>query len=365
MFEVVVDHGLSLEPHSRLFWECFRRRPAATGWVMLNRRLTVKDVFDACGLSPMLRAVLYGHGGIFAAGPEAVSFLAYATGSLLYHRGCYYPVHDMDGFVAALTQTIENGRGRVLRNQRVTAVKTGPGGVESVTTQTGETWAADAVVVNFDPRTFLKMIDRPAGNGIPQYSYSGSVNSFFFGVTDAEVLKPGLGNWNVWYSAGSEPAPGMFDAAPGDSLRFLYLNSPSLVKGTGNDAPPGHATVTAFSPCGYRAFTQASPEHRQAMTERQTAQVIDLIDRRFAPGLKQRLAVTHVRTPLDKERVWIAPEGNIYGRSLGPRDVWVEVPWKGLLPNLYFVGAYVSFPGIASVIQGACRLYRELTGDSV
>jgi hypothetical protein len=60
-----------------------------------------------------------------------------------------------------------------------------------------------------------------------------------------------------------------------------------------------------------------------------------------------------------------APGGNIYGCSFEPREVWTKLPFKRLLPNLYFVGSYVSFAGIASVIQGACRLYEELTGDRV
>jgi phytoene dehydrogenase-like protein len=65
------------------------------------------------------------------------------------------------------------------------------------------------------------------------------------------------------------------------------------------------------------------------------------------------------------ERILGAQGGNIYGRPFEPREMWTKVPFKGVLPNLYFVGAYVSFAGIASVIHGACRLYAELTGDRV
>jgi phytoene dehydrogenase-like protein len=95
------------------------------------------------------------------------------------------------------------------------------------------------------------------------------------------------------------------------------------------------------------------------------AEWIELIDRRFAPGLQQHVAVSCLRTPADKERILLAPGGTIYGRSFEPGEVWTKVPFKGLLPNLYLVGSYVSFAGIASVIQGASRVYEELTGDRV
>jgi phytoene dehydrogenase-like protein len=81
--------------------------------------------------------------------------------------------------------------------------------------------------------------------------------------------------------------------------------------------------------------------------------------------LRRHLAAVHLQTPEDKERAMLAPQGNIYGRRFGPRDLWVKVPFKGVLPNLYFVGAHVSYGGIAQVLHGACRLYRELTGDRV
>src|SRR5262249_39867517 len=174
--------------------------------------------------------------------------------TLFYHRGCYYPVNDMAGFVGALAETIEGRGGRLLRNQRVVSAQATAGGISHVKTQTSETFAADVVVVNFDPKTFLDLIDAPGGLALrfPQYKYSLSTNSLFLGVTDARVLLPRFGNWNIWYSAGAEPAPDL-QHGPLDEPRVLYVNSPTLVKGQNNDAPPGHATVTAFVPCSYQA----------------------------------------------------------------------------------------------------------------
>jgi phytoene dehydrogenase-like protein len=273
----------------------------------------------------------------------------------------------MAGFVGALAETIEGRNGRLLRNQRVVSAHATAGGIRHVKTQTSETFAADVVVVNFDPKTFLDLIDSRGGTTLrfPQYRYSLSTNSLFLGVTDARVLLPRFGNWNIWYSAGVEPAPDLDGGGLLDEPRVLYVNSPTLVKGKNNDAPPGHATVTAFAPCIYQAGGNGGGAGAQVRKDKYIGMLIDLIDRRFAPGLKEKVGATCLRTPEDKERIMGAPQGNIYGRSFEAREVWTKIPFKGVLPNLYFTGAAVSFPGIASVLHGACRLYQELTGDKV
>jgi all-trans-retinol 13,14-reductase len=364
VIEVLDEQGLYLEPWRTVIWKCLSRRPRSTAWVLLHRQLTLQQVFENCGLSERLRAVLYAHGGVFALPAASLSFHAYAAGTLLYHRGCFYPVDDMEGLVGAVVKTIEHHKGRVLRNQRVVAVRANRRGVEQVRTHTGDGFAADAVVVNFDPNHFLALLDPPAQGrrfGVPNYKYSRSVSSLFLGITDVRALAPHFGRWNVWHCSGRGPGAAFVDPDPLREPEVLYLNSPTLVKGVTNDAPPGHATVTAFAPCRYGVLTDGEAGSR----ERHTALLLDVIERRFIPGLRDRMGVIHLRTPDDKERILGAPQGNIYGRPFEPREMWTKVPFKGVLPNLYFVGAYVSFAGIASVIHAACRLYAELTGDRV
>src|SRR5262249_27677205 len=160
--------------------------------------------------------------------------------------------------------------------------------------------------------------------------------------TDARILEPHFGRWNIWCSAGTGPLSPFTDSDPHRSPAHLYLNSPTLVKGVNNDAPPGHATVTAFAP------SPGTPPERggtggDGAKEKYAERLLDAIARRFIPGLKDHLGVVHLRTPHDNERILRAPQGNIYGRAFEPREVWTKLPFKGALPNLYFVGSYVSF----------------------
>jgi phytoene dehydrogenase-like protein len=363
VFEVIDDEGLYLESWRRVIWRCFRRRPLSMAWVLRHKYFTLRQAFDLCRLGDGLRRVLSVNAGLFALPPESLSFHAYAAGTLFYHRGCYYPRNDMEGFVGAVVKVIEDRKGRVLRNQRVVSVTATARGVQQVRTHTGDTFGADAVVVNFDPNSFLALIDSTGGTAIPRlpkYRYSQSATSLFLGVRDARVLAPRFGRWNIWYGSDLAPWSTPADAAPLDEPTGLYLNSPTLVKGVNNDAPPGHATVTAFAPCSYAALKRCEPGANAVWREKHAAMLVDLIARRFAPGLKDAVDVIHLRTPDDNERLLRAPEGNIYGRPFEPREVWIKLPFKGLLPNLYFVGSYVSFAGIASVIHSTCRLYEEL-----
>jgi all-trans-retinol 13,14-reductase len=365
LIEVLDEERLYLQPWRTVIRRCLGRHPRSTAWLLLHRHFTLQQAFDRFQLSPAVRAVLFGHGGVFGLPPQELSFHAYVAVTLFYHRGCYYPANDMLGFVGALADTVQEHNGRILRNQRVVAAKVMSGRIQHVRTQTGETFAADAVVVNFDPKSFLALLDcqgemsRPR---IPRYKYSRSVSSLFLGVTDSRMLRPSFGNWNIWYMAGPELLTNPYDGGPFDEPKVLYVNCPTFVMSSNHDAPAGHATITAFAPCSYQAWKRAaSPVWRDLHTDR----LLERIDRRFVPGLRQKISTIHLRTPLDKEQILSAPEGNIYGRPVDARGVWTKIPFKGLLPNLYFTGSYVTFAGIASVIHGACGLYQELTGDPV
>jgi phytoene dehydrogenase-like protein len=213
------------------------------------------------------------------------------------------------------------------------------------------------------------MIDDRAGmmprRALPKYSYSNSATALYLGITEMRALEGCFGKWNIWYWPDGGKATQFLDSDPLQEPATLYLNSPTLVKGLNNDAPPGHATVTAFVPCRYGAWCISDPARLAATKKRHTELILNSIERRFIPRLKDYVGLVCLRTPDENERILRAPIGNIYGRAVERREVWNKLPFQGLLPNLYFVGSYVSFAGIASVIHGACRLYQEFTGDPV
>jgi all-trans-retinol 13,14-reductase len=374
LFDFADENGLVFDTWGEVFRKYLltrRLRASDLVWLMARERWTLRDAFDRCGLSPRLRAILYAHGLIFAEPVERVSFLAYAAGTLAYHRGCYYPEQDMLGLVQALVELIRGHGGDVLLDSRVVEVTAdASGSIRTVRTASGAEHGGDIFVADIDPRTFLGMVRGGWSNASLAYPIlrrSGSATMYFLGIRDAAVLTPAFGRWNVWYVADPSP-PGPGEGEVSSQLRHLFLNSPTLLKGATDDAPTGGATLVAGVPSDYhdhRAVFEDSPSRYEAFSKARTEVVLDLIEAKFAPGLRANLDVSIALGPLEIESVLHAPEGNIYGRSLRAGEVLRRARWRGPGANLHFVGASIGFAGVASVIRSACRVFQELTGERI
>jgi all-trans-retinol 13,14-reductase len=370
VLEYMDERGLQFDSWGDVFCShllTLRLSPIAAARFLTRARWTLQDAFDASKLSPRLQAILYAHGMIFAESPSSISFLAYAGGTLFYHRGCSYPVDGMAGFVGELSMRIRRGGGEIITGAKVVRAEADrTRGVRHVRTTSGDQYSADVVVSDIDPLSFLALIEMHDGSAaptIPSYRYGPGLTSLYLGVRDAAVLRRHFGRWNIWYRAPLDPKKQSQLGGP----TALYLNSPTLLTGNPDDAPPGGATVTAFtnSPLPVRR----SPDHDAGRPCGQPGYeikpLLEFIDRRFASGISGCLDAVMVRTPGDTETILRSPGGNSYGRALTPDQVMRKIPWRGLLPNLYLVGAYIGFPGISTVVHSACRVYEELTGDRV
>jgi phytoene dehydrogenase-like protein len=390
LFEFIDEHDLYLDDWRATTGRYLWHRPsriARLPWLLRRSNWTLERAFDACGLSRRLRAVLFAHGMVFAMPQEELSFFGYAAGTLFYHRGCYLPAGDMQSLVEGLREVIVAAGGVVLTGVRVERVRTAGGAVAAVEASDGGTFAGDVVVCNIDPHRFLEMVQRPGfrpERKIPAYRHSLSLTSVFLGIRDASVLRPRFGAWNLWYRRSADRVGRGYASGPEDPPEMLYLNSPSMITGRTRAGALGPsetevgelgtgefgigATVTGFVPSSYAEFATRAARSRaeyETCASRHRDLILDAIERKFIPDLRSHLDFVEIRTPYDNEQILRAPQGNVYGRWMSPSEMKIRVPWRGPLKNLYFVGSQVSFPGIFSVIQNACHLYKALTGDRV
>jgi all-trans-retinol 13,14-reductase len=370
VLEYIDERGLQFESWGGAFCRevlTFRLGPIAVARFLAWARWTLQDAFEACGLSTRLQSILYAHGMIFAEPQTSISFLAYAGATLFYHRGTSFPVNGMHRLVDEMAGMIRRRGGEIITGAIINKVSTNRArGIRSVRIESGEEHSADVIVCNIDPLSFLDLVEMNDGSApptIPRYRYSGGLDSIYLGVRDAGVLDQHFGRWNIWYHAAPDSKGGDGSAGP----KALYLNSPTLLTGNPDDAPPGGATVTAFTIPAAQGMPTAerNPGRPGTSDGYEIDPLLEFIDRRFATGLRGCLDTAMVRTPRDTEMILRSPRGNSYARALTPDQVMKKIPWRGLLPNLYFVGAYVGFPGVSPVIHSACRVYNELTGDNV
>jgi len=279
----------------------------------------------------------------------------------------------MQSLVGALADTIRGHGGEIMLDAPVVDVELdGSSRVVSVGLVDGERFAADIFLANIDPQTFVDMVTdgriESGGKRLPNYEQSNSLTSLFLGIRDASCLEGTFGRWNIWYSPTDKPPRNLYESDPTASPQAMYLNSPTLLTGCQNDAPPGGATVTVFVPGAIEPFALAAAESREALellVERHTEQVLDVIGERFIPGLREQLDAVETVTALDNHRLLRAPEGAIYGKSLTPKGAMTRIPSRGVFPNAHFVGHYPAFAGIPSVIRSGCLAYEAVTGERI
>jgi phytoene dehydrogenase-like protein len=325
---------------------------------------SLADLMDRCRISGAPRPVLYGHSGIFAEGIAEVSVGLYAGATALYHDDARFPRRGFHGLIDGLRAKVE-ARGSVELGRRVVRLETDGRRIRRVRCADGTVHDADLVVSNVSPRLTHGLL---VGGRRARFREepSRSLVSCFVGVSGRPDIARALFRRNLWWYADGDGAdyesPDM-TAPP----RMLYVGSASA-----NGAPsadgPGDLALTVFAP---GSFAQARREAdrgerahddlRAAATER----VLSVLDERLFPGLRRDARAVTTLTPLDLQRELGCEAGNVYGRRLTAKSLLRAVDRVPGIDNLYVACASTGFPGIASGIQTAAHLVKEITGVRV
>ncbi|NJM98941.1 MAG: NAD(P)/FAD-dependent oxidoreductase [Phormidesmis sp. RL_2_1] len=83
-------------------------------WHLYSRRnWTLQDLYQHCGLSPKLQALLAGQSGDYALPPKDIALLTHASLVSDYAEGSYYPQHHFKHLVDTMVDAIIEGGGLV------------------------------------------------------------------------------------------------------------------------------------------------------------------------------------------------------------------------------------------------------------
>jgi phytoene dehydrogenase-like protein len=88
--------------------------------------------------------------------------------------------------------------------------------------------------------------------------------------------------------------------------------------------------------------------------------LLDVIEARFIPGLRDHIDVFALGTPTTNERFVRAPHGNAYGTELTPENVTRNRRPMQALENLWMVNASAGWPSVAGTVGSGRRLARQL-----
>jgi phytoene dehydrogenase-like protein len=343
--------------------------------LLRHARSTLQDVYDALDMPPHLGAILAGQSGDYLLPPRDVSFLLHVALVCGYDRGAYYPRKHYASLVDALVTSIRSHPGcAVLLEHEVARIHTEGGRVAGVTTRSGERFTSRRYVSNVDPRRTAELV----GPGILEgdakrlrYEYSCGTITMYLGIKGLDLRDHGFGSFNVWHYP-HDDLNRMYD----DQLKrhdlgdpWLFLSTPTLHSDAQGLCPPGHQILEVATCADHAHFAALRQRDRRAYNaekRRIRERILDVIEARYVPRLRDHLAMRVVGTPVTNERFCRAPAGNAYGAALTPAYVTLgRRPFRTRLDNLWMANATAGLPSVAGALGAGMKLYGELTGDVV
>lgn len=336
-------------------------------------RSTLEDVYESIGAPPLLRAILAGQCGDYLLPPRDVSFLLHVALVSGYDRGAYYPRHHFSRLVDTLADAIRSRPGcLLLLEQEVDRIHVEGGRVTGVSTRSGKRFTARRYISNVDPRRTAALVGehhlRRDARRL-RYEYSAGTFTMYLAVKGLDLRDHGFGSFNVWHYPHSN-LERIYDAQIRDhdlSNPWLFLSTPTLHSDEPGLCPPGHQLLHVATCCDHARFAALRAKDRRAYNrekKRIRDTLLDVIEARYIPGLRDRLALRITGTPATNERFCRAPQGNSYGAALVPENVTLgRRPYRTSIDNLWMVNATAGLPSVAGAMGAGARLYRDLTGD--
>ena len=349
-------------------WRDMGRFLALTPWRSL------RTVVQECFTDPCLRQIFELYALYSGSHPARVSGIFATVADVQWRDGTYYVPGGLYRLAEALRTVAEDMGVTIRTSTPVTEVIVKHGRARGVVTHTGERLFADAVVVNADCLHALQTLvpanarrrwtDKRVDHLEPstsafllllgvrgQYDQLAHHNSFLATDADAEYAAifdarrpaddPTIG---VACQSVTDPTK----APPGCSNLFVMTNPPAL----GPPSPPilGGGNSTASN--RFTRPNRANAEQEQGFVDSfpQTwgagganlyrELVLSKLERMGLTGLRERILVEQVWTPLDLQSRYGAHRGAIYGLSSnGARQAFVRPPQKSPdVRGLYFVG---------------------------
>jgi phytoene desaturase len=279
--------------------------------------------------------------------------------------GVYFPRGGTHALVRALVRLFTDLGGTVRLNASVDRIDTVAGSISGVTLRSGEQCAFDLVVSNADvTTTYRKLLrDEPRAKSkarsLERKKYSMSLYVLYFGTDRAF---PGIVHHNVMFGPRyKDLLTDIFDRGVVADDFSLYLHAPTL--SDPSLAPEGCHSFYVLSPVPHLGHDKFDwDKNGTAYGDR----ILDYLETRYMPGLKESIKVRRHITPLDFETRLDAHLGAAF--SLEPtltQSAYFRVHNRDdKIQGLYFVGAGTHpGAGIPGVIGSAKATAGVILGE--
>lgn len=347
-----------------------------------NRRTTLSDAFEHCGLSTRARAILGWISPLYGLPPAEVSLIMHAMMTMHYVHGAWYPRGGGAVISQRLAEVIRAHGGWVLLEHEVTRIDVEGGRVAGVTA-TGPDGAqtrlrAPVVASNADiKRTFSHLVDpsvvpRDFRRRIRGYEMSLPL-AVVHAILDRDLVAEGLPPTNYLVPGDGPDAAyrsivgGAFPTDPP-----VWITSASLKDPDNPDlCQPGQTNVqlmtvvpSRLDAWGLEVGVRRGRDYSTAK-EALREQVLASADRAI-PGFSDAVVFDMVATPYTFQRYTGVTDGAAYGIAATPDQMVMGRPGpRTPVPGLFLVGASTrSGHGITGVMAGGIATASAILGSS-
>lgn len=348
-----------------LHWSSMVR--VAPQLIRLGAHRSVYNTVSRYVRDPQLRQAFSFHSLLVGGNPFSTSSIYTLIHFLERNWGVHFPKGGTGALVQGLIRLFEDMGGRLRLNAEIDRIMTDRGAVQGIRMKDGETLPFDCVVSNADVvhtyETLLRGEDlakRPARK-LAKSRHSMSLFLIYFG---AKKKWPNLAHHNVIFGPRyKELLEDIFHYGELADDFSLYLHAPSI--SDPDLAPPGCEGFYVLSPVPHKGLNDADwkdigPKYAQ--------RILDYLDARYLPGLKENLVTQRIFTPDDFKSELNAHWGAAF--SLEPiltQSAYFRVHNRDdKIKGMYFVGAGThpgaGVPGVVGSAQATAGLVIEDLG---
>ncbi|MDH3686024.1 MAG: NAD(P)/FAD-dependent oxidoreductase [Myxococcales bacterium] len=353
--------------------------------VLRYRKATLQQVFDRFELPLEAQTLLALQWPDFLLPPAQLSFFAWVMLFVGYTRGAYYPTRHFEHVIDSLVRVIEESGGKVRTGHKVTEFRVEGDRVRGVVAEeidrrgvpTGKAteFSGTDVVCNMDPRRAAEMIglahfSSPVRRKL-DYDYSPSNFMAYCVVEGVDLRDHGFGRWNLFHTEHPDLNQVFHDMLKrGDYSRPSFaVTTPGLLTDVSDGLPEGQQIVeflTVADHARFRDLGLSDPRAYRAKKREIFDTILDVMERDYVPGFRERMVFSMTGSPTTNERFCWSPAGHSYGSNMTPENIGPgRLDHRSSLEHFHFCSASAGYAGFAGTIWTGCRLYQELSGESL
>lgn len=326
---------------------------------------SLSEVIDETITDPLLREVLVGNLSLYAAQRDKTPFATHAFIFDFYNKSAFRIVGGSDAIVKALRQVLEQYGGTILTRHKVTQVLVDGKKATGVVTEKGETFAADEVISDINPKQLVDLVapsvfTEAYKSRIKDIPDTISVFSLFLRFKEG-AMPYNNSNFYGFHTDSPWKMSGTIDNTwPQGYLYMHHCHEPHPTTAKGG------VVLAYMSMDAMKQWNNTNIGHRGDDYERfkhdMAERLIEAVEQDF-PGFRASLADYYAATPLTYRDYTLTPEGSIYGLAKNVNNIADRVSFKTKVSNLLLVGQNINSHGMLGVLVGTMTVCQHLLGE--